>query len=286
MNAAVSRLASRIAEELGKAAADGRREVAERLNQASRRLRQSRSEEEVCATLSDSAARLATRVVLLRVGEGAAGHSLAAGSGSAVPLEDAPAIAAAVSSADTMVAMCTPGELSAPVAAALGVATSQRACIQTVRRRGQTVAVLCAVSDETAALELLASIAGAALESLVPEPASGLSHLLTIAQAAAPPPSAIAPADQPIYLRAQRFARVRVAEMRLRKPDAVLRGRASADLYTRLRLEIDAARGEFRLQFLAPYPSMPDYLHLEVLRTLANGQAALLGADYPGPLTS
>jgi hypothetical protein len=286
MNATVSRLASRIAEELGQAAASARRETAERLNQASRRLRQSRSDEEVYAALSDSAARFAKRVVLLRVAEGGDKLSFTGGSETAIPLEAAPAIAAAVSSADTVVAMCTPGELSPPVAAALGEAPDRRLCIQPVRGRGETMAVLCAVSEETAALELLASIAGSALESLSPKPPARPADPVAIAQAPAPAASAIARADQPIHLRAQRFARVRVAEMRLRKPGAVLGGRASGDLYTRLRLEIDAARGEFRRQFLAPCPSMPDYFHLEVLRALANDQTALFGADYPGPLTS
>jgi hypothetical protein len=40
----------------------------------------------------------------------------------------------------------------------------------------------------------------------------------------------------------------------------------------------------FQQKFLSTSPSMVDYVHLELLRTLANNDAALFGPDYPGPL--
>lgn len=105
----------------------------------------------------------------------------------------------------------------------------------------------------------------------------------------APPPAApdwsqLSPGKQSLHLRAQRFARVRVAQMRLYQPQAVHSGRAQKNLYVVLKAEIDSAREAFRRDFTAASPVLPDYLHLELIRTLANDDVAVLGEDYPGPL--
>lgn len=100
----------------------------------------------------------------------------------------------------------------------------------------------------------------------------------------ADPWDALSVQEQELHLRAQRFARVQVAEMRLRKAAAVQSGRMRRNLYASLRDSIDAARDTFRKEFLVKSPSMVDYLHLELTRTLANDDAALLGKEYPGPI--
>ncbi len=87
-----------------------------------------------------------------------------------------------------------------------------------------------------------------------------------------------------LELKAQRFARVRVSEMRLYHSQAVLAGRAEADLYARLKEEIDSAREVYVRDFRSQSSSLEDYLHRELVRTLANDDATLLGAAYPGPL--
>jgi len=89
---------------------------------------------------------------------------------------------------------------------------------------------------------------------------------------------------QGLPLLAPLFARLQVAEMRLHKAPAVQDGRARRDLYNALKPEIEAGREAFRAQFLSASPSMVDYFHRELVRTLANEDAALLGKDYPGPL--
>ena len=86
------------------------------------------------------------------------------------------------------------------------------------------------------------------------------------------------------HLRAQRFARVQVAEMRLYRPQDVASGRARRDIYGALRETVDLAREAYRSQFLSALPGMTDYLHEELLHTLANDDATLLGPLYPGPL--
>lgn len=90
--------------------------------------------------------------------------------------------------------------------------------------------------------------------------------------------------EQRLHLRAQRFARVKAAEMLLYRAEAVARGRAQRDLYSEFASDIDAARQAFRQEFLTACPSMADYLHLELVRTLAHDEAACLGPGYPGPL--
>jgi len=85
-------------------------------------------------------------------------------------------------------------------------------------------------------------------------------------------------------LRAQRFARVRVAEIQLYHAAQMKSGRASGDVYRALKPQIDAARDAYREKFLTPVNGTADYLHREFVRTLANDDAALLGPEYPGPL--
>ena len=75
-----------------------------------------------------------------------------------------------------------------------------------------------------------------------------------------------------------------VAEMRLYRPDAVKAGRARGDLYGALQGAIDGARETFRQTFVLATPTMADYLHQELVRTLANDNPAWLGEKYPGPL--
>jgi hypothetical protein len=137
------------------------------------------------------------------------------------------------------------------------------------------------------AIELLAQVAAAVWSALSgPEPEAAPPDLVTIAPAE--PAAPIAPAEPaelgPLHLRARRFARVEVAKLRLFEADAVRAGRARRNLYEALRDSIDAARETFRQSFLAPCPGIPDYLHLELVRTLANDDPELLGKTYPGPL--
>jgi len=90
--------------------------------------------------------------------------------------------------------------------------------------------------------------------------------------------------EQKLHLQAQRTARLRVAEMRLYHESELKDGTAQSDIYSALREPIDAARQQFLENFLAKSPSMVDYLHLEILRSLARDDDRLLGNNYPGPM--
>jgi hypothetical protein len=90
--------------------------------------------------------------------------------------------------------------------------------------------------------------------------------------------------EEETSLRAQRFARVRVAEIQLYHAAAMKSGRAAGNLYGALKAQIDSARDAYRENFVTPMNGTADYLHTEFVRTLANHDAALLGPEYPGPL--
>jgi len=86
------------------------------------------------------------------------------------------------------------------------------------------------------------------------------------------------------HIRAQRFASVRVSEIQLYYAGQVRAGRAARDLYGALKSVLDAARSAYAEQFVTPTNGVPDYLHQEIVRALANNDAQLLGPHYPGPL--
>ena len=78
--------------------------------------------------------------------------------------------------------------------------------------------------------------------------------------------------------------RVRVAEMRLYQPNELRSGLEKSNLYGALQSAIDAARTQFLQNFLSKSSTMVDYLHLEIMRSLAHDDDRLLGHEYPGPM--
>jgi len=287
--AEVEKRAAQISSEAGVRA---RGVFANQLNEAARRLGQASNAAELGATLVDVAGTFAAGAALLRVagralvGEhlrGAPAEHAEAFRRVGIPLSSAPAIAEAVKNLDPVTALPSAGEVSAVLADLAGGSDGTRAFIVPIVTSGQAAAVLYAWGAvQSGALEVLAQLA-AALWSAFARP----SELVTIRAAQESRPSsweALSADDQRIHLRAQRFARVQVAEMRLAGADAVAAGRQRRDLYGALRDRIDGARAAFRKDYFETSTSMVDYLHLELLRTLANDDPELLGKDYPGPL--
>ncbi|SPF56784.1 conserved hypothetical protein [Candidatus Sulfopaludibacter sp. SbA4] len=282
----------------------GRRESADQLNQAVRRIRQSADIEELRAILLDTASAFSTGAALFRIeGQAAIGERIrgvpeeAAETfrGLEVPLASAAALSGAVESRDPVIAVSSEGEVSTEMVRLAGHRPDGRVSIFPVVVRERVPALVYAWGTaQGSALELLSQVAAAVWSeiSVPPAPAAPpeLVHIEPApapAPAPAPPASAweqLPPGEQEIHLRAQRFARVRAAELRLDQVDAVQWGRTRHDIYGALREPIDAARAAFRKSFFAPCASMVDYLHLELLRTLANDDAELLGRDYPGPM--
>jgi hypothetical protein len=269
-----------------------RLEFADFLNQAVRRMRQSGDLAELGATLVELAGMFAAGALLLSVrnkvahGEQVRGVSLERAetvNQLEIPLASAAALAEAVESRDPVTTIATPAEVSEQLASFSGQGDDGRLFVYPLVTGDRVPALLCAWGAAPgSALELLTQVAAAVWSTLPPPP-----ELVSISGAAAATPTAwdTLPADeQRLHLRAQRFARVQVAEMRLYDTEAVQSGRSRGDLYGALRERIDRSRESFRKSFFASCPSMVDYLHLELLRTLAHDDPEVLGKDYPGPL--
>ena len=80
---------------------------------------------------------------------------------------------------------------------------------------------------------------------------------------------------------ARRYSRMLVSEIKLYNEARVADGRKSHDLYHELREEIDRSRKMY--DKANDSLSDHDYFHEALVEILCNGDAALLGADYPGP---
>jgi hypothetical protein len=299
----LSQLSSEVERLFDEARGRARRELADQLNQSVRRMRQAQSLDELAATLLDAAMGFAGGAALFRIaGNIAKGDKIrgvAAGpaeefSSLEIPLANAPALAGAVETRDPVIAVTAPTEVSAELVLLAAHPADGRAFLfPLVVKDRVPVLLYCWGAVLGAAVEMLAQMAAAVWEfQVTPETPTQLVTIAT-APAEAPVAPAAKPAsawdtlsaeDQAIHLRAQRFARVQAAEMRLHEASAVQSGRTQKNLYGALRTRIDDARVTFRQSYFAPCSNMVDYLHLELVRTLAHDDPDLLGKDYPGPL--
>jgi hypothetical protein len=285
------------------------RALAEHLNQSVRRLRQAGDFSEIAAILCDASAPFANACAVFHINENAVGGERLRGATTEAAARfreirftasEAAAFAGAIDSREPVVALCSAAEVSPAVAAAFGHAPADKAHLFPLTVDRTTVGMLYATGAvDTAALELLAQATAAVMEArqrpVKWDRPPGLSSpdLVNIepasartGQEACPTPDwdDLSPADRQLHLRAQRFARTNIAEMRLYRPDAVKAGRAQGDLYSALQEPIDEGREAFRQTFVTSSKTMVDYFHLELVRTLANGNPAWLGGGYPGRL--
>ena len=81
---------------------------------------------------------------------------------------------------------------------------------------------------------------------------------------------------------ARRFARLLVSEIKLYNEQKVSEGRARSDLYDRLKEDIDRSKQMYDKRVATEVASQVDYFYDELVNTLAEGDAAKLGA-YPHP---
>jgi hypothetical protein len=291
-----ARLDSDLRDAVSQAVAEARRSQVESLNQVLRRLRTA-GEEHVLKLLAEECAPFAARLVVLVFETNQA--RLAAGSGMetteiengglAFDTSSAPAIVAAVESRDPVVALSTDAEISPVLAKAFRSAPGEKAYLFPIVARHSVMAMLAASGVQVSApVELLCEAAGMRLETFQPV----VSQLLSQRAGEQAVPNRETPLawddlnaeDRKLHLQAQRMARLRVAEMRLYHENEVRSGAATGDIYRALQNEIDAARDQFLQAFLSKSSSMVDYLHLELLRSLAHDDDRLLGHHYPGPM--
>jgi hypothetical protein len=115
---------------------------------------------------------------------------------------------------------------------------------------------------------------------------------VTAAESIPPPPPAapagfdvsqLSEAEQKVHKDAKRFAKLLVSEIELYNKPKVADGRKNRDLYRRLKSDIDRSRQTFEKRFGKVLNKQFDYLHEELVKTLAANDSTVLGAEYPGP---
>jgi hypothetical protein len=253
--------------------AEAARALTRRLNHAARRLLSAESFSEWRSILLEAAAGFCGRAEILDAGD--------------PEVAKAPAIATAIETTDTVIAIKSAGELSAKVFTMVADSGRDRCWLLPIEKGGRIAAVLYAEAGDGGnldreALELLALAAGVSLPRLTSRPSTGLLQIESSEPEAQARGTRLGPKEQTAHLRAIRFALATVAEIRLFEPEAVRQGRQNGDLYLRLKSRIDRGRYEFDHRFLRIWPSMADYYHQEVIRTLANNDATAMGSEYPG----
>jgi hypothetical protein len=95
-------------------------------------------------------------------------------------------------------------------------------------------------------------------------------------------PVEVSDEERRFHTDARRFARLLVSEIKLYNEQKVTDGRAEGNLYDRLRDEIDRSRQMYDKRVHPSVSPRYDYFHQELVNTLAGGDAAKLGAGYPG----
>jgi hypothetical protein len=284
------------------AANRARAELLQTLNQIFRRFRGYQSEGDWVQTTLDAASPYAHQVALFFIA-----HNRLQLRGQmppqvlpedlSFPISEARAFTSAVETKDPVTALRTPSEVSAFLSDGR---TKERAHVLPITN-GDRVSAILFTSDEGSdmnGLELVTGIASSVLErrsnialhAQISNIVEGPKAAAIAEQSSRPaaetklPAWGDLPADQrQLHIRAQRFARVAIAELQLARPEACRAGRDQGDLYLFLKREIDKARESYRKQFMT-VPSMVDYLHLELIQTAALGDEKKLGVDYPGRL--
>lgn len=260
--------------------------VSEKLAQSVRRMRQFDNEAQWSNVVADAAHLAAKRAIVFSINADRLRFQAARGFEFAelteIPLAQAAAFHAAVTASELTVALKTAGEISQSLAALIGEDRAVRIAVYPITMRERVAAVVYAEDFDAALLDVVVTAAGAALESHMGRGPSALANIVTITPAAGAP--FITRDEEERHSRAQRFARVQVAEIRLYHSQEVKAGRADSNVYRALKAQIDGVRTVYQEQYLKNVPNMTDYLHQEILRTLANGNSELLGPDYPGPL--
>jgi hypothetical protein len=306
-------LESRLARELAAAAAAAQNSAIESLNAAAKRIRCAPSVSDIGLTLLDAAGDYCGRAALLvhkggslagwRARGFAGGDSFsAAWQRFQIPASAAPAIAQAVETREAVVSLSLPEHLSAELTGLLGAAAEERVYLFPISLRRTVISVLYADSPGAAgrirpsALELLCLVAEASIEALSLQPAAapraGAGEFIEDrgdAPGAAERADhsflagwdALPPGEREMHLRAQRFARVLVADLQLYRAPEIREGKRMRNLYGRLKEEIDKSREVYQRKFGQSLNA--DYFHQELVQTLAGGQEELLGPDYPGP---
>jgi hypothetical protein len=109
--------------------------------------------------------------------------------------------------------------------------------------------------------------------------------VISAAAAAAPAPAAdpfanLSSEDADVHRKAQRFARLLVDEIKLYNQVKVSEGRKNKDLYDRLKDDIDKSRITFQKRYGNTAAGGADYFSQELVRSLAEDDISIMGANF------
>jgi hypothetical protein len=190
-----------------------------------------------------------------------------------VPVDSAPSFFQVMESSEPVEAPPDASHVTKQIATLFGEPGERRALLMPVVIAQSTVGILYTEGAvDNGAVEAIAAFAGATLEKHLRVEYPSQPGLRTGGEAEDLDPATLA---------CRRFARVETARLLLEHADEVRRGRESNDLYHVLKKEIESVRQRYRERF----PGAIDHFHSELVRTLANDDPAVLGAQYPGPLS-
>jgi hypothetical protein len=272
--------------------------ASERLIDAVRAMDRDRSLTEILDSLASCAGRETARVGLLLWQGGKLhgwrfigfGPAFDAASTIVIPPEESGIIAEAIRTGDA-ISSDTSGALAAPGFAALP--GGREGLAVPVTMNGDVIAVLYADQGTGAeaeqrpstltwpdAIEILARHAARCLEAATAITAiRALTERPATAAGAPSPDTAIAapPSQNDADEMARRYARLLVSEIKLYHEADVVAGRRERDLGTRLGVEIARARVLYDQRVPPSLRDHGDHFHDELVRTLASGDASLLG---------
>lgn len=281
-----------------------RSQLTHQLNQALRRLRSYEGEAAWLAAILDGVCQFVGEAAVFTLKDGVLQLRLQRGLTLApdlvFPVTAAGAFAGAIESKDHVITLRSAAEVSEALSSA---ETGARAHIIPVLNGSRVAAIVFACGGDYVdvnALELIAGMASAVLErqsntalhtqiapaqlaQVVSPPLPASNGSAAGARKALPAWADLSPQHRALHIQAQRFSRIKVAEMQLARPEVSRAARRQGNLYLLLRNEIDQSRQAYAAQFMT-IPSMVDYLHVELVHTAAEGDESKLGADYPGQL--
>jgi len=114
----------------------------------------------------------------------------------------------------------------------------------------------------------------------VVEVAATASSASAAAAPAADPFAGLSAEDADTHRKAQRFARLLVDEIKLYNQAKVNEGRRNKDLYDRLKEDIEKSRATFQKRYGSTAAASGDYFQKEVVRSLAEDDLSVMGANF------
>jgi hypothetical protein len=88
------------------------------------------------------------------------------------------------------------------------------------------------------------------------------------------------PNEEEIHEKAQQFARLLAAEIKLYNQAKIIQGRQNKDVYRRLEKEIEKARASYDKKYGNTAAVAGDYFTKEIIRTLADNDVDLMGSGF------